>query len=119
MATGPGDLWRLVRLSFRREPGVIRLCRRAGLQQSLAVAVRRDAAVQDASAYAHAFRGRPPRILWRAGVDRGRRAVDPEADLPRRAAAGRYRGILERAEGEGLAHRDEVRHRRGGSSGRG
>ena len=42
-------LWRLVPLPFRRQSRVVRLRHRAGLQQPLAVAVRGDAALQDAS----------------------------------------------------------------------
>ncbi len=68
--------------------------RRPGLSQSLAFAVRRDAAVQDASRHAQAFRGGPAHHLRRAGADRGRPAVDAETDLSRRALIGDAAGFL-------------------------
>ena len=112
-------LWRLVALSFRREPGVLRVRRRAGLPQPVAVAVRGNAAAEDASRDAPAFRGRPADQLRRAGADRRRLPVDPEAHLPRRRADRRYRRVPQRAEDQGHACGDEVRHAGGRSGGRG
>ena len=112
-------LWRLVPVSFRRQPDLLRLRHRPGLPQSVAVAVRRDAALQDPSGGAQAFRGRPAHQLRRARAERGRAAVDPAADLPRRRADRRRGGVRQRAEDQGHAHLDEVRHAGGRGGGRG
>ncbi len=110
-------LWRVVPLSFRRQPGRVRLRRRAGLPQPVSVAVRGDAALQDASGHRAALRGRRAHLLRRARAERGRLPVAAQADLPGRRADRRRRGLAERAEDQGHAYRDEVRHA-GGRSGR-
>ena len=118
LAARPRHLWRIVAVSFRGPPGVLRLRRRAGLQEHLVVPVRRDAAVQDASGHAQAFRGRAPHQLWRACAERRRPAIHAEIDVSRRGADRRHGGIPERAEDQGHAHGDEVRHACGGGRGR-
>ena len=72
-------LWRLVPLPFRRQPGRRRLRRRARLPQSVSVAVRGVAALQDAS-------GDPRRISRAAGASATARARST------RAASSRSRG---------------------------
>ena len=52
----------------------------------MAVAVRRDAALQDPPRSARPFRGRTEAELRCAGAERGWPAVDPDADLPGRRA---------------------------------
>ena len=86
------------------------------LQQPLAVAVRGNAAAQDPSGHAAAFRGRAAHRLRRAGARRGRLPVAAAADLPRRLPGRRHRRVPQRAEDQGHPHRHEVRHagRRGG-----
>ena len=59
------------------------------------------------------LRGRPAHRLRRAGAERGRLPVDPEAGLPGRRADRRHGGLPQRAQDQGHAHRDEVRHGRG------
>ena len=112
-------LWRLVPVPFRRQPDLLRLRHRPRLPQSVAVAVRRDAALQDASGDAQALRGRPAHQLRRARTERGRTAVDPAPDLPRRRADRRCGGLRERAEDQGHAHLDEVGHAGSRGGGRG
>ena len=118
LAARSRNLWRLVSLPFRREPGLLRLRRRARLPQPLALAVRRDAALQDPSGGARALRGRPAHQLRRASPERGRPAVDPASDIPRRRADRRRGRVRQRAEDQGHAHRDEVRHAGGRDGGR-
>ena len=112
-------LWRLVPLSFRRQPDLLRLRHRPGLPQSVAVAVRRDAALQDPPRGAQALRGRPAHQLRRARAERGRPAIDPAPDISRRRADRRRGGLRQRAEDQGHAHLDEVRHAGGRSGGGG
>ena len=81
-----------------------------GLQQPLAVPLRRDAALQDPPGHPQAFRGRAPHQLRRACAQRGRPAVHPQADLPRRRPDRRHRRLPERAEDQGHPRRHEVRH---------
>ena len=68
---------------------------------------------------AQAFRGRPAHQLRRARAERGRAAVDPAADFPRRRADRRHGRVRQRAEDQGHAHGDEVGHAggRGGGGG--
>ena len=68
---------------------------------------------------APAFRGRAAHQLRRARAERGRAAVDPEPDVSRRRADRRRGGVPQRAEDQGHAHRDEVRHAGGRGGGRG
>ena len=71
---------------------------------------------------ARAFRGRPAHQLRRARAERGRPAVDPAPDLPRRRADRRRGRVRQRAEDQGHAYLDEVRHagsRGGGRCARG
>ncbi len=77
-------LWRLLALHVRGEPGLDRLRRRARLRQSEPVAVRGDAALQDAP-------GDPP-LFWKAGGE------SPTARGPcPRAASSRSRSWCSRA----------------------
>ncbi len=87
----------------RRQPDLVRLRHRARLPQSVAVAVRRDAALQDASRGAASFRRRPADQLRRTRTERGRPAIDPAPGVPRRGADRRCRRVRERAEDQGHA----------------
>ena len=58
LAARQRHLWRLVPVPFRQQSDFVWLRHRARLPQPVAVAVRRDAALQDASGGAQAFRGR-------------------------------------------------------------
>ena len=53
-------------------------------------------------------RGRPARVLWRAGDQRGRLPGDSQAGVPRRRADRLLGGVRERAADQGHAHGDEV-----------
>ena len=63
--------------------------------------------------------GRQAHRLRGARAERGRHPGDAEAGLPRRRADRRLRGLPQRAEDQGHAHRDEVRHGRGRGGGGG
>ena len=69
-------LWRLVHLSLRRQPRVVRLRGRARLPEPVPVAVRGNAALQDASGHAPPLRGREAHQLRRARAVRRRAAID-------------------------------------------
>ena len=74
--------------------------------------VRGVPALEAASGDPPVPRGRPPRLLWRAGDQRGRLAVGAQARLPGRRA-DRLRGRLrQRAAHQGQPHRDEIGHAR-------
>ena len=55
-------------------------------------------------------RGRPADLLRRARAERGRDPVDPAAGVSGRRADRLRRGLPQRAQDQGHAHRDEVRH---------
>ena len=74
--------------------GVLRLRRRARLPQSVALAVRGDAAVQDASRDARAFRGRAAHRLRRARAERGRLQSLPKLTFPGGCLVGDTAGFL-------------------------
>ena len=78
--------------------------------------VRGVPALQDPPGDPSHLRGRPAHRLRRPRAQRGRLPVDPEADLPGRRPDRLHRRLPQRAEDQGHAHRDEVRHdrRRGG-----
>jgi electron-transferring-flavoprotein dehydrogenase len=62
-------LWRLLPVSFRRQPGGLRRGGRAGLQQPVAVTVRRDPALQDPPRDTPELRGRPAHRLRRPSAE--------------------------------------------------
>ena len=105
-------LGRRLPLSSGGRPGRLGLRRRARLPQSLALAVRGVPALEAASGDPRVPRGRPPRLLRRAGDQRGRLAVGAEARFPGRRADRLRRGLRQRAPDQGQPHRDEIRHAR-------
>ena len=103
---------------YHQENGQVALGlrRRARLFQPLSLAVRGIPALEDPSGDPRRDRGRPPRVLRRAGDQRGRLAGDSQAGLPRRRADRLLGRVRERAADQGHAHGDEVGDagRRGG-----
>ena len=75
--------------------------------------VRGIPALQDPSGDPRHLRRRPAHRLRRARALRGRLPVAAEAHLPGRRADRRHRRLPQRAEDQGHAHGDEVRHDRG------
>ena len=116
LADGRQDLWRVVDVPHGEQPGLDRLRDRARLREPASVAVRRVPALQDPPGRPQVPGGRAAHLLRRAGAERGRLPVDPEADLPRRLPDRRHRRLPQRAEDQGQPYRDEERHglRRGG-----
>ena len=99
---------------YHQENGQVALGlrRRAQLQESLALAVRGIPALEAASGDPPVPRGRPPRLLRRAGDQRGRLAGGAEARLPGRRADRLRGGLRQRAADQGQPHRDEIGHAR-------
>ena len=107
-------------VSLRRQPGVVRLRGRAGLPQSRGCRrSTRCSGSRPIRRCARISRAARRHQLRRAGAERGRLPVDPEADLPRRRADRRHGRVPERAEDQGHACGDEVRHAGGRGGGRG
>src|SRR3546814_10687852 len=77
-------------------------------QEPVPLAVRGVQQVQDASADRALFRGRAARLLRRPGDQRGRAAVDAEADLPRRGADRLLGRLRQRAQDRSEEHTSEL-----------